>query len=347
MSQHSTKLPVINTDRFSEGLRKKAVDVAGRRVLVTKFTGSKQEMDLSEPANCQGLGRIRHFRRDTGEGWPANPLPIDPACHALGLSADSVLRAQVFQNAVCNWRCWYCFVDFELLAGDERRSEWLTADELVERYLAEANPPAMIDLTGGQPDLTPEWVPWMMDALERLGLDRSVYLWSDDNLSNDYFWRFLDEKQRARVAAYPKYGRVCCFKGYNEESFAFNTMAAPELFERQFDLMRRLLELDLDGYAYVTLTTPDATDIKEEMRWFVDRLQSLDPNLPLRTIPLEICAFTPVIGRLDDVKRSAMELQYLAVARWEAELEARFSAAERHRPIWGVPLRNGRGGDER
>ena len=34
------------------------------------------------------------------------------------------------------------------------------------------------------------------------------------------------------------------------------------------------------------------------MRCFVDRLQRIDPNLPLRTIPLEVQAFSPVLPRL-------------------------------------------------
>jgi hypothetical protein len=78
----------------------------------------------------------------------------------------------------------------------------------------------------------------MMEALEKRGLERSVYLWSDDNLSTDYYVRMLSSSQRARIQAYPMYGRVCCFKGYDGESFAYNTLAARELFERQFTVFR-------------------------------------------------------------------------------------------------------------
>src|SRR5205085_11623142 len=141
---------------------------------------------LSEPANCRGFGRVRHFRLDTGDNWIQNPLPILPAAKALGLNQYSQIKAQVFQNSVCNWRCWYCFVDFKLLSGDSKHSSFLTCNEMLDLYLAEENPAPMIDLTGGQPDLTPEWIPWMMQTLIEKGLDQKVYLWSDDNLSNDY-----------------------------------------------------------------------------------------------------------------------------------------------------------------
>lgn len=83
----------------------------------------------------------------------------------------------------------------------------------------------------------------MMTELRARGLERHVYLWSDDNLSTDYFWRFLSDADRELVATYPTYGRVCCFKGFNAASFAFNTRAEPALFERQFVLMQRLLTL--------------------------------------------------------------------------------------------------------
>jgi len=180
----------INTDEFSATMRQKAIDVPRRRLLVTNFRGSQQEEDLTEPSNCSGYGRVRHFRRIGTPGWPENPLPIDPASHKLGHVREDLLEAQVFQNAACNWRCWYCFVPFNLLSASANHSGWLTAAEMLDLYQKEPQPPCVIDLSGGQPDLTPEWVPWTMHELRQRGLDHSVYLWSDDNLSNDYFWRF-------------------------------------------------------------------------------------------------------------------------------------------------------------
>src|SRR4051812_47174251 len=107
----------IDTDAFSAQMRARGVDVAMRRLRITNLTGSEQEADLSEPANCSGFGRVRHFRTQTSAGWPPNPLPVVPAARALGRERPDILEAQVFQNAVCNWRCWYCFVDFALLSG--------------------------------------------------------------------------------------------------------------------------------------------------------------------------------------------------------------------------------------
>jgi uncharacterized Fe-S cluster-containing radical SAM superfamily protein len=331
----------INTDSFSQVMRRRGVDVETERLLITNFSESQQELDLTEPANCDGFGRIRHFSLEASKGWPSNPLPIIPAARGLALDPiPAVMRAQVFQNAVCNWRCWYCFVDFELLAGNRKHSKLLSADELLDLFLAEPEPPAVLDLSGGQPDLVPEWVQWTVDALRRRGLQESIYLWSDDNLSTDYFFSALSHSGRRLIDDYPLYGKVCCFKGFDGKSFAFNTTAAETLFDRQFEVMGRLIrETSIDLYCYVTLTTPHAENLERSISLFVDRLQTLDPALPLRTVPLEVVVFSPVRGRLKPLHDDAFRLQWSAVAAWQAELEQRFTPVELALPIDKVSLR--------
>lgn len=328
----------IDTDRFSAKLRNASVNVERRQILLADFRGSQQANDLSEPPNCGGVGRIRHFRRGGADGWPSNPLPIDAAVRALGLAQVELLRAQVFQNAACNWRCWYCYVDFPLLSANAARGQWLDAETLVARYLAQPDPPPVIDLSGGQPDLVPEWVLWMMDALESASCVDRTYLWSDDNLSTDYFWRYLSETEQERVARYRRYGRVCCFKGFDALSFSFNTGADASLFDRQFEFFERLFHSGLDLYAYATFTTPVSKGVREGVARFVDRLQSISEHLPLRTVPLRVEVFSPVVGRLTAERSAALQHQWRAVEAWMEILAARFSASERAENIADVML---------
>lgn len=328
----------IDTESSSRRWRRAGLDLEGSRVLVTNYIATEQEVDLKEPPNCGGLGRVRHFKRTTSAGWPPNPLPIDPACKALGKQPKEHLRAQVFQNAICNWRCWYCFVPFNLLAANYKHSQWISAAELLELHLEQPDPPQVIDITGGQPDLTPEWVPWMLHEIQSRNLEDSVYLWSDDNLSTDYFWRYLSKSQIDLVRNAKNYGRVCCFKGFDEDSFSFNTLADRSLFSRQFDLFQRFLELGIDVYAYVTLTSPTADHISDRIRRFVDSLQSLHPNLPLRTIPLEIQVFTPVLRRMTEEAKKALEIQKAAVEAWNLQIEERYSIVERESSITEISL---------
>lgn len=331
----------LDTDKVSASYRTKSVRLDERQLLISNFLGTSQAEDLMKPPNCKGFGRIRHFRRDTDPSWVPNPLPIDPASKALGLKPGEQLHAQVFQNAACNWRCWYCFVPFNMLDASTERASWVTAGELVDLYLAEDERPPMIDLTGGQPDLVPEWVPWTMQALRERGLEGKVFLWSDDNLSIDYFWSVLSDADRDLVATFKGYGRVGCFKGFDDASFAFNTKAAPDLFDRQFELMRRYLGTGIDIYAYATFTTQTAVGIEDAMKRFVDRLQKIHPNLPLRTVPLKIGAFGVVKKRLaqNDERYEAVEHQKRAIDAWKTELGERFSSAQLSMPITEVDLR--------
>ncbi len=328
----------IETASVASRLRSRIIDVDHQRILISRIAGSDQAKDLKVPANCCGLGRIRHFHRASATGWPPNPLPIDPANYSLKNDASDVLRAQVFQNAACAWRCWYCFVPFELLTGNAKLSSWITADELVDLYIAESDRPVVIDLTGGSPDLTPEWVLWVMRALEARGLERSVYLWSDDNLSTDFLWRYLTPADRAKISSYPSYGRVACFKGFDGSSFSFNTHADPTAFDRQFELMRRLIGESIDCYCYATFTAESDTGLSVAMSNFVDRLQAIHPNLPLRTIPLHVEMFSPVQPRLDDIRRAALSVQDAAITAWNDELSRRFTSSERAQPIYRVSI---------
>ena len=90
----------LDLDPRAARYRERSLDLGGRKLLMTRFTGSEQERDLTEPSNCGGYGRVRHFRRQTSLGWPSNPLPIDPACRALSLRPADMIRAQVFQNSL-------------------------------------------------------------------------------------------------------------------------------------------------------------------------------------------------------------------------------------------------------
>jgi uncharacterized Fe-S cluster-containing radical SAM superfamily protein len=335
----------IDTARFAEHLRARAIDLDGRRVLISRLAGSGQEVDLTLPANCNGYGRVRHFRLMTANGWPANPLPIVPACRALGIApVPNLMTALVFQNAACAWRCWYCFVPEELLNADPKRSAWFTADELVALYRAIPEAPRIIDLSGGSPDLIPEWTAWMMRALREVGLDQSTYLWTDDNLSTTYLFSELTSADRDLLCSYPNYGRVCCIKGFDNRSFAFNTRAALADYDRQFEILKRVIELGIDVYGYVTLTSPHEDGITAGVRDLLDRLQAIDSNFPLRVVPLRIQVFTPVEHRLskDGARERSLTIQEEAIAAWNVEIERRFDARLRARLVTDVPLNGGR-----
>jgi uncharacterized Fe-S cluster-containing radical SAM superfamily protein len=330
--------PALDTNKMSADLRRKTIDIATRRLLITDFRETEQAKDFTKPPNCEGVGRIRHFKRFGSDGWPLNPLPIDPVLHKLAMEPADMLMTQAFQNASCNWRCWYCYVPFSLLSANQKNSRWVSADDLLDLYERDVHKLRVFDLSGGQPDLTPEWVPWMMRALSRRGLSKQTYLWSDDNLSTDYFWRYLTAEDITLIQNYPNYGKVCCFKGISPSSFAFNTQADSSLYGQQFELFAKYCKLHIDLYGYVTFTTIDETTIPQDMADFCDRLQSISVNLPLRVVPLEIRQFTPTKSRMRDGHERALKLQWSAVECWKSELKRRFAPALLSLPIYDILL---------
>jgi uncharacterized Fe-S cluster-containing radical SAM superfamily protein len=330
---------MINTKLYSKILRKRAIILPEGKVLISLLRDSKQEEDIKEPVNCRGYGRVRYFKWHKYTDWSPDPLPILPAAKALGFTPDSVLRAQIFQNAACNWRCWYCFVDYNRLSANLKFSDYFTADELINMYLEENDRPSVIDLSGGQPDIVPEWLVWMMESIKKHGLEEKIFLWSDDNLSTRYFWKYLTPTQRRYIVEFPKYARVACFKGYDEASFSFNTLAQPECFDQQFEIFRDLLKEGFDMYGYVTFTALPHNDLQAKMVKFVDKLQEIHHNLPLRVVPLKIESFTPTEGRIKKEQQKAIAFQYEVHTAWLEQINKRFDKTESNLSICDISIR--------
>lgn len=128
-----------NLEKYFLKCRDSVYKKDAKQFLLSKIAGSEQESDLTVPSNCNGYGRIRHFRRCVDECWVTDPLPIDPACKALGIPYVNMLETQVFQIAVCNVHCWYCFVPDELKCSELALSRWFTAEQMVKTYSAIAD----------------------------------------------------------------------------------------------------------------------------------------------------------------------------------------------------------------
>lgn len=327
----------LDSKKMAERLRWKSVDLRLRKILMTRFPGSDQARDLSLPYNCGGFGRIHHFRLEPDPNWITNPLPLLPACKYLGIPETDVLLAQVFQLGACDFRCWYCFVDFDLLSANPKYSEMVTPRQLLQMMLDEKVNSKVIDLSGGQPELVPEYVLWFLKARKDLDLEQSHLIWSDDNLSTDYTWRYLSEEEISFMVQTPGYARVGCLKGFDAESFFFNTRADGALLDQQIELLGRFVRAGFDQYGYITITTMNTDDLRGKVARLLDEIQSrVHPNFPLRIVPLRVFGFNANANRYN---REAEANQFRALEAWIAEMQKRFSAAELATPITEVNIR--------
>ena len=55
---------------------RKSVFDMNNNILLSKIASSDQEKDLTVPPNCNGYGRIRHFRRFISEEWERIHYPL-------------------------------------------------------------------------------------------------------------------------------------------------------------------------------------------------------------------------------------------------------------------------------
>jgi pyruvate-formate lyase-activating enzyme len=149
-------------------MRNKLVNIDEKKVLIAQLGDSKESQDNYTLINCHGYGRIRIYRNFTIHATHSDLETRKPLFR--GHPPVKEMQTQVFQLAGCNWRCWYCFVDFNLLSGNPKYGKFFSAEEMLNMYLEQENPPQIFDLSGSQPDLVPEWCLWMMQAIEKRGL---------------------------------------------------------------------------------------------------------------------------------------------------------------------------------
>ena len=286
-----------------------------KKVFLAKIEESEQEQDLTAPANCRGFGRIRHFRRYQYEDWIPDPLPIDPALKYLRQESTDLLLTECFQIAKCNLKCWYCFVPDGMKSGLKTCGEWFSADQMLDEVIAMDAPPQVIVLSGGNPELAPSWPLELMKSLEKAGYVDEFYLWSDDALSLDSFHNALSKSEVSYMVRYPGYGKVCCFKGYNNLSCRFNTQSNQLNYQDQLRRFKKYYEDGFDLYGYVTFTTPDLDDMEKELQGFFDDLRRIHPLMPLRVIPLRITRYKS-IQPLTAEQQTAHQNQFVVLAAW-------------------------------
>lgn len=328
----------MDNEDIAKHIRSNIVNVKEKKVLISKIKHSLQENDITLPINCDGFGRIRHFRMYEHDDWVFNPLPNLPSCKSLNVKSEPVLKTQVFQIAGCNWNCWYCFVDDELKVGNPTRSKFISSNELVNLYLKEKKRQQVIVLSGGQPDLAPEWIYWMIEALSETMIDNRTYLWSDDNLSTDYYFRYLTKDQRDKIASYENYGKVGCFKGFDDKSFVFNTNAPKKKFNEQFDLFDKIRLERIDLYGYVTFTSPLNLNLGESIDKFFVKLSDIHDKLPLRVVPLKIIDYSPSSIRMSENHRFSLKYQHEVLKTWKKILEEKYTIKERMKKICEIVI---------
>jgi hypothetical protein len=326
----------IVREQAAARMRAKVLDKSARAIRVARWFDSIQPVGQAFASNCAGVGRTREY---SSFNLFLNPRSSDGKVIPLrrGIPLSQAVRSQVYQVAICNWRCWFCYVDEEHLSADTTCSEVLTVSSMLDLYLALPDPPPAIDLSGGEVGLVPEWPLWMNEELDNRVGDSSVKLWSDDNLSHSPL-DFLSRDQVDYLAQSHRYSRAVCLKGFDESSFSFNTGLNAKLYTRQLELLRLSLELGFDTYVYAIFAAPADLITWNAVSKFVNRLMRIHPQLPLRVIPLRIANFRSGSEQWSSTQENAITSQHIAGDLWQSAISDQFRTSDLELPYEDVDL---------
>ena len=322
---------------FCREIRRKILNCESKMVKLTKFVGLDECNDENCYVNCGGIGRIRKYKNfslflDNANGCRKRLLRgLDPQTKEF--------QTQVFQIIGCNMRCWYCFVDDSILNANESNAVWVSISDMIDIFLQEVSEPMILDLSGGQPDLVPEWCLWVMEELERKGLKDKVYVWLDDNLGTQgVMEECLTQEQIKYMASFPKHSRACCFKGFNDDTCTFNMRNSTIGIKNQIENFKFLYEYGFDLYAYITLTGPKGSADKKEIEKFINNMAEIHPKLPLRIIPLKVAEFEATSTRMNQKYYDALQEQFIAYEYWKAVMAERYTREELEMPYEMVKI---------
>lgn len=298
-----------------DNLRNKLINFNKKEIQISNLYESNESKDKYTIINCNGYGRIRKI---TSYGIHYSSMRFPKKKFIRNESVEGELITQVFQIAGCNWRCWYCFVDKELVCGNEKRTKFFSCDDLIELYLKNENKSYNIDLSGGNPDIAPEWCLWFMKSLEKCNLKGIVSLWVDDNLGTDYLFTKISKKDREYMASFPKHVRLCCIKGYDDDSIIFNVRNKNASLKMQLKRLEQLIQEGFEVIVYLTFVGPKGNISKEKIETLFYMLYNINPHLPLRCIPIIIKEFTAQQENCSlDFYRSALDEQFIGFEYWE------------------------------
>lgn len=311
----------------------------GNEFLITEV-GTSMEEKAKLGVNCDGFGRKRIFKRNKYSDWVDNPLPFAPYSIVMGEKSVDELAVQVFQIAKCNLNCWWCFLPDDYKNCNINHTKWFTVEDLLELFIRDTKGTVkVIDISGGNPELVPEFTLRFMSGLEKYGLAEKIYLWSDDVLTTDFLFTKLSEAQVQYMSKYQRYGKVACFKGIDDESFCYNTCVTVSEHQKQLTMAKKYIDLGFDIYFYVILTMPNMKNINNKISTFIDKLQGIAYYLPLRVVPIKIMKFANNMHRFNAMREVSIFNQFEVLALWKEEIAKRYTSCEIESDISSLPLK--------
>ena len=298
------------------------------KFLMNKILTNTEKEKRKLNVNCDEFGMIRIFQRNKFNDWNADPIPMDIISSKMKTKKLDKIPVQMFEVAKCNLHCWWCYLPKQLRNITEEYTKWFSVSELFNLFERENNDVKVIYLSGGNPELVPEFVYSFMKELDKRKRSQEIFLWSDDVLTTDFLIEKMSKEQINYMTKYKNYAKICCLKGFDNESFEYNTGMDKKEFDNQIKRLKICIDIGFDVYGYIILVCKDLNDIESKIKKTMDKLQEISYFLPLRIIPIKIEKFSAVIERLNEEREQSILNQYQVLQIWNNELYNRFTKTE-------------------
>jgi uncharacterized Fe-S cluster-containing radical SAM superfamily protein len=236
----------------------------------------------------KGRRPSKHY--DPGFDMTQHVLSDSPTSIAWRMKGDwkDYTRHAIVQIGVCNFRCFYCYVDYDFLKG--RNVLNVTAQDIVDKFI-ELREEAMqqgsnlnvLRISGGEPLLVPDLIVEVLRIIKSMGLDDKICIKTETNLSplvtNDdgdcvaEKWASLKE-----LSSYNNFIMHPTFHGISKESLQRVSTAKWESFDMMVSGVRKLIDLKIQFFPSFGSNVYELEDISN----FFELCKSIHPNLPGR-----------------------------------------------------------------
>jgi len=273
-------------------------------------------------------------------------LSDSPITAATKMKGDwhSYTHHVIVQLGVCNFRCWYCYVDYKLLAGKD--VVFVTAETIMQQFLevrkqAKAHNLAynVLRISGGEPFFAPDLLLSCLRIARAKGLDQEICIKTETNLSplQKIGDRSLAEEWSSfeELASYPNFYVHPTIHGLSPESLRANSAVSSDMFDRILDGLSTLLTYKLDFYPSFSSNTVNP----ELILLFFQKMKNLHRNLPLRIAVRPFSFDYDIIRERDQGKRVVTVFDHRqTIEIWDKLLHEEYGVGYAELPRHAVPL---------
>lgn len=345
----------INALYSAMGWRKKLVDESNGRYGIASFIGTIMPNVISDifrvfsPVNPDKNRKLNaqfgHKLNIFVDSLFDYPTIIQSRLETYG-RWEHYNRFISIQLGGCNFRCWYCYCDDDLLMG--RKLVYLTPDELIGRFIEQRRKDItlgiesnVLRISGGEPFLAPDLILSCLEKIKELKLENRVFIWSETNLSP--FLKEPDSQKSLaekwgdldKISRFKNFAVHPCLHGITPENLYENSNIDGDWFDDLVNGLKVLTRHKIDVYPTFSSNTCPPNHVEE----LFERLLSINKRLPLRFALIDYhLDYPPILKRPSAQTHETVYNKYMVIYKWNELLQNEYGLSYAEVPRHEIPL---------